>query len=153
MATDKGMRFFDQIDRYQLKPELLMGALEAIAGMEPDDRKTFEGRTITIIRFVHESDIPEDERSDAAMSINFRLMALAKLDLPAFPVWRIIAERKDDPDLLHEDVLQCAAIEPLVRDGEDLNFHRSNFTKRLAGITSRRIASDIHQTASGKKSA
>jgi hypothetical protein len=148
-----GQAFFDRIDRYQLDPELLMGALEAIADMDPADRKSFEGRTITIIRFVHERDIPDDERSDAAMAINFRLMALAKLDLPAFPVWRVVAERTDDPDLLHEDVLRCAADEPLVRDPEDLSFDRGRFTKRLADITARRIARDVHQTASGNQPA
>jgi hypothetical protein len=124
-----------------------MGALEAIADMTPEDRKSFEGRTIAIIRFVHEQDIPDEERTDAAMSINFRLIALAKLDVPAFPIWRIAAKGKDDPDLLHEDVVQCAAEEPLVRDGEDLSFDRACFTSRLARITARRIARDVHQAA------
>lgn len=139
-----GQDFFDQIKRYELDPELLMGTLEAIADMEPEDRKSFEGRTITIIRFVHERDVSDGDRPDAAMAINFRLMALAKLDLPAF-----VADRKDGPDLLHEDVLRCAAQEPLVRDGEDLSFDRRHFTKRLADITARRIANDVHQIACG----
>jgi len=146
MANGQGI--FHQINRYQLDPELLMCALEAIADMDPEDRKSFEGRTITIIRLVHERDIPDEERSDAAMAINFRLMALAKLDVPAFPIWRIAAEGKEDPDLLHEDVVQCAAEEPLVRDGEDLSFERGRFTERLADISARRIASDVHQAAS-----
>ena len=146
MANGQG--FFDQINRYRLDSELLMGALEAIADLDPEDRKSFEGRAIAIIRFVHEQNIADDERTDAAMSINSRLMALAKLDVPAFPVWRIVAEGKDDPDLLHEDVVQCAAEEPLVRDGEDLSFDGARFTNRLAGITARRIARDVHQAAS-----
>ncbi len=146
MANGQG--FFDQINRYRLDPELLMGALDAIADMDPEDRKSFEGRTIAIIRFVHEQDIADNEGTDAVMSINFRLMALAKLDVPAFPVWRIVAEGKDDPDLLHEDVARCAAEEPLVRDGEDLSFDRARFTSRLAGITAGRIARDVHQAAS-----
>lgn len=147
-----GQAFLDQINRDGLDPELLMGALEAIADLDPEDRKSFEGRTIAIIRFVHEHDIPDDERTDAAMSINFRLMALAELDVPAFPVWRIVAEGKDDPDLLHEDVVQCAAEEPLIRGGEDLSFDRARFTSRLASITARRIARDVYQAASGVRS-
>lgn len=147
MANGDG--FFKRINEYQLEPELLMGAMEAIADLAPDDRKSFEGRTITIVRFVHEQDFPDDDRADAAMAINFRLMALAKLNLPGFRQWRIIASTKDDPDLLHEDVVRCAAIEPLVRDGEDLSFDRNSFTRRLAVITTRRIASEVHQTASG----
>lgn len=141
-----GQKLIDRINAIQLDPELLMGAMEAVADMDPEDRKTFDGRTITIVRFVHEQDFSQNEGIDAAMSINFRLMALARLDLLAVPEWRITAGRDGDPDLLHENVMRCAATEPLLRDGEDVIFDRDRFEQRLAAMGKLSMESRLRRT-------
>lgn len=130
----RGLLFVDRVNNYALSPELLMGAMVRIADLDPDDRGSFEGRSIAIVRYVAELNLPEDERADAVLSIGFRLEALARLEVANASQWRLTGS-EEGLDLLHSHVVRCAAEEPLVRSGEEMRFDHDGFHRRLLAIS------------------
>lgn len=119
-----------------IDPTLLEEVLKAVDAMAPEDRG-FEGTSIATVRILHERDVPDDDRVIIAMGISFRLRALAKLTADGGGRgWVLPGE--PGADFVHEELLRCAAEEPLVEVEGEPTFDAGSFHRRLLALAETR---------------
>jgi hypothetical protein len=100
-----------------LEPELMKRLMGCLEEMPAGQRGDLTGRSLGLIRFLDEDakEWEEHKRALVLVSFQFRLRALARLrDHPEFGAWTIRAQRAGDSDILHEVMIETAAVEPLL---------------------------------------
>jgi hypothetical protein len=127
------MSLVSEINEYRLDPELLGDAIVAHAEAHPNTAGTAEGFAEAIAVAVHASGLSIDEAAHAARAIHFRLSALAQLLRDGggrgFSVMVEPGRRR-----ISEELVRCAAEEPLLdRDGP-VSFDPDSFHRRLLSI-------------------
>jgi hypothetical protein len=85
------------------------------------------------VKRVHELDLPDEQRGDLAMAINFRLMALARLmEKGGGRGWT--APGKEGCTFVHEELVQAAAEEPMIEVESQITFDPESFHRRLLAL-------------------
>jgi hypothetical protein len=126
------MNLLKRANETKVDPQLMGEILEAVADLPADDRD-FEGTTIEIVKRVHELDLPDEQRGDLAMAINFRLMALARLmEKGGGRGWT--APGKEGCTFVHEELVQAAAEEPMIEVESQITFDPESFHRRLLAL-------------------
>lgn len=117
-------------------PELLRAVLEEVAKL-PAELRGFEGHTFTIVRILAEREVPVDERATIAVNIGFRLRALGQLtENGGGRGWTL--NGKPGFVLVHEELIRCAAEEPLIEVDDQPAFDPESFHRRLLLISEMR---------------
>ncbi len=122
--------YLDKVNRTKVSAELLGEVLRMHEAMPAKDRSVYEVRTIRLFQFLDAKG--HKDRSSLAVAIDFRLTALARLhDDPVLRAWTVPG-RKKGSDYIHADLLQAAAVEPLIADAKDqVAFDAECFRKRV----------------------
>ena len=119
----------DELNDVVVSAHVLEEAIIRISRLPAGDRG-FEASTITAFHVVNEMDLPEGERQRVGMAVNFRLMALAKLiDTHGAAGWTMPGD--DGAVLIHTEVVERAADQPLVEANGDICFDSEEFTNSL----------------------
>jgi hypothetical protein len=132
--------FLKRISNKPVPANLLKAALSAIGELPEEDRKDITGRAIAVIRVLDEHNIERglEERADLLTGIQFRLEALARLhNEPAFRAWSM-KSGTPDMDYIHEDLVEAAAVEPLIMGEHQARFDANSFFKKVLQISSAR---------------
>lgn len=124
----------DEINETRVHPDLLKEVIERIANLDAGDRG-FEASTITAVHVVSEMNLDEELRGKMIVAVNFRLMALSELiEKRGAKGWT-----KDSPEdgaiLINEEVLACAAVQPLIEVDDRFCFDPEDFSKGLLANT------------------
>jgi hypothetical protein len=126
------MKMLRDANKTKVDPELIGEVLKAVDGLAPEDRD-FEGTTITIIRLVSELGLPERERMDLSLAINFRMMALARLmEKGGGRGWTFPGG--EGCTYLHEELIRAAAEEPMILVNDEVTFDADSFHRRLLAL-------------------
>lgn len=127
------MSFISELNEYQLDPELFGEAMLAYSEAPPDAICTLDGLARATAVTVAAAGLQPDEAALAAMSIHLRMSALARLLREGGG--RGFAQSVE-PGKRHvsEEIVRCAAEEPLLdRDGP-VSFDPDSFHRRLLSI-------------------
>ncbi len=125
--------FLKRANDAPLTPELLAGAMEAIADMPDLDRRDMTARMLRVIRFLDEAEVG-DARQDLGLAINFRLEALARLTAEGGLRGFRYAGVEKGSDWLHADVVRAATEVPLHERDDGAVFDAAEFHDRLLAI-------------------
>ncbi|QIQ86834.1 hypothetical protein [Erythrobacter sp.] len=122
-------KFSDKINAIEVDPEILEEVLGRISELAPEDRG-FVGSSITAVHVVNDLGLPDGERQDMCLALNFRLRALAKLiSENGAAGWTMPGA--DGATFIHQEVIERAASQPLCEEGEDLFFDPEEFSAGL----------------------
>ena len=127
--------FLDRVRNRPIPVDLFKAAVRAISDLPQESRQTMEGRATCIIRLLQEFGVKTRNASDLLTGISFRLEALVRLtDEPEYRAWSV---KTDIPemDYISEDLVEAAAIEPLVYDDACARFDPKSFFKRVLEIS------------------
>jgi hypothetical protein len=116
-----------------LAPELMKGLMTCIDEMAPEQRGDLTGRSLGLIRYLQDNFPSDVEFAHAATLTSFqlRMLALARLqERPEYKAWTIKARKKGDPHLIHEVMVETAALEPLIARSDDHEFDPQSFLRR-----------------------
>ncbi|WP_330085281.1 hypothetical protein [Methylocystis iwaonis] len=129
------MSVLERANRTPVSPNLLGDAMEAIAGMSPENRSIFEARTLRLIQLLANKGLTERRRADLVMALSFRLEALAHLvDGDHVKGWTLPGQA-DGATYLHADILKAAVKEPLIESAEGSpTFDAPAFGRRVLEI-------------------
>lgn len=130
------MSFVSQAFTQAVDADLLCDVLEAVADL-PANERDFEGSTFTIMRLLTERDLPMGKRALVATAISFRLQALARLTTDGGGQgWVLPGE--PGCDFIHEELVRCAAEEPLIEHDGEPAFDSQSFHRRLLSLAEMR---------------
>lgn len=131
------MNIIDRINRTQMPVELLIEANEAHAELSKEDRRDSVARTVAFIKMLDEKDYSDKRRQDLLLGIEFRLTALARLELAEYPEGKAWSLPGDEKGLVyaHEDLFKAAAAEPIIEMDDQPGFDRDSFFRRLLSLT------------------
>lgn len=134
-----GAQFLERANQAPISAELLIEVLDRHASMAPADRADHDARAFAILSLLDRKGLAPDprDRASLAMSIDFRLTALARLEVTntVLKGWTMPAGAPGMSSL-HHDALQAAAEEPLIEDGAgQVAFDPESFQRRLLAIT------------------
>lgn len=126
------MKLLKRVNKTKVDPQLMEEILEAVAEL-PADHRDFEGTTIEIVKRVADLGLPERDRMDLSMAINFRFMAFARLMQDGGGRgWREAG--KDGCTFVHGELVQAAAEEPVIERDEQIVFDADSFHRRLLAL-------------------
>jgi hypothetical protein len=138
----------------RLDPDLMKRLARCVDQMPPEDRSDLTGRTLGLLRFL--DDLPDQQADRKARrrgrrgshtqdlasivtSFDVRMRALAALrDVPEFGAWWIRTAKSGNPDMLHEVMIETAAMEPLIEGGDWPSFDPTSFLRHAL----RRVEAD-----------
>jgi hypothetical protein len=113
-----------------LDPELAKEMLECLGEMPTEQRCDFASATIELIQFLEKKypDAFEDRFRDLT-SFSLRYMALNGLrKRPEYRSWSLkIGKGGDDPDVIHEVIVETAAVHPLTTRNKHPTFNPAKF--------------------------
>ena len=125
-------KFLKHANKVKVDPELMNDILKAVADLPAGDRD-FEGTTIEVVKRVADLDLPERERMDLGLAINFRFMAFARLmQSGGGRGWRVPG--KDGCTFVHEELIRAAAEEPMIQVNDEVVFDEESFHRRLLAL-------------------
>src|SRR5215469_3393391 len=107
--------FLEEANCATVTAELLGEVLEMHAAMPAEDRGVFEARAVRLFKLLDRKGLG-DKRATLAMAIDFRLQALARLQMDsALRGWSM---RGDEPgkEYIHADMLKAAAEERIIEN-------------------------------------
>jgi len=127
--------FLDRVRNRPIPVDLFKATVRAISDLPEESRQTMEGRTTCIIRVLQEFGVKTRNASDLLTGISFRLDALVRLT--GEPEYRACSVKTDTPgmDYISEDLVEAAAIEPLVCDDTGARFDPQSFFKRVLEVS------------------
>jgi hypothetical protein len=126
------MNLLKRANQTKVDPKLIGEILEAVADL-PVGQRDFEGTTIEIVKRVGGLGLPDRERGDLAMAINFRLMALARLmEKGGGRGWTMPGN--EGCTFVHEELVQAAAEEPMIEVDAQITFDPESFHRRLLAL-------------------
>lgn len=126
------MKLLKRVNRTKVAPQLIEDVLEAVADL-PAHLRDFEGTTIEIAKCVAELELPERQRMDLGLAINFRLMAFARLMSDGGGRgWKLPGN--DGCTFVHGELVRAAAEEPVIEVDEQVMFDADSFHRRLLAL-------------------
>jgi hypothetical protein len=112
------MSLTDRLANIPIPVELFQAAVEMLGDLPEEDRKSFEGRTLAVIRLLDEHGVTEFEQRTAFLTgIQFRLEALSWLHTePAYRAWSM---KSGTPgmDYIHSDLVEATGQDCETREG------------------------------------
>lgn len=123
------MSIIQEVNEYELKPELLREAMEAVAETDPADRDTFEAHMLAVNNTIRSHGIRMGEGADAAIAIHFRISALARILKGGGA--RGFQHPTPEPGKISiaEAVVYCAATQPLLDQDGPVSFDEEKFNR------------------------
>lgn len=113
-------------------PELIRLVLEAVAEIPADDREA-DDYLFASVKLLKDRGFADGERPIIATAIGFRLEALARLTRDGGGKgWVLPGEAGSD--FIHDELVRCAAEEPLIEDGGQVAFDSESFHRRLLSL-------------------
>jgi hypothetical protein len=116
-----------------LDPELMKALLTCVDEMPPEQRSDVTGRSLGLIRYLQDNlhgDV-QFARAATLTSFEFRMSALARLqERPEYRAWVVKAQKNGDPNLIHEVMVETAALEPLIERKKRHEFDHQSFLRR-----------------------
>lgn len=133
MTSGLGRRYLDTVNRTPADPDLLGEVMRMHATMNPDDRRESAVRMFHLFELLKARGYQGDAHTNLALSIEWRLSALARL-VSEQGVIGWTAAGDDGAELLHPNVVMAAATEPLTEgvDGQAV-FDPIAFRERCFG--------------------
>lgn len=125
-----------RVNKTIVSPDLLEEVLTMHSALPAEERTSFEGRAFHLFRFLESKGVG-DRRGDLSVAINFRLQALAGLIAQnETSGWSTSPEAAGEPELIHRNLVRCAALEPLIEDeNQQAAFEPESFRRRLWSMT------------------
>jgi len=121
-------KLLKEANAVKVDPELMETILEEVANRRAEDRD-FVGTSILIARLVSELGLPERERLDMGVAVNFRFLALARLmDEGGGRGWTIPVREEG------YTLIPNAAEEPMIEVGEEVRFDPESFQRRVLAL-------------------
>ena len=125
----KSESFLDRANRTRVTADLLGEVLEMHAAMSPEDRPVFEARAVRLFQLLEKKGVKDT--GELAIAIDFRLMALARLQKDdALRGWTMPGTEKG-MDYIHADLVKAAAEEPLIDHKGKAVFDVQSFRNRV----------------------
>lgn len=125
-------KIVERILATMVTPDQLVEALSAVDDLEPEDRSDITARTLSMFARL-DGTVPD--LASTVTVIDWRLRALARIARrPELRRWSI----PPDPAgmaLVAYEVLEAAAVEPLIEQGDDLVFDPDSFFRRLLNVS------------------
>lgn len=118
---------------YHLDPALFRKALEAVTNRQMINCLSLEEKMATCLDIANTTSLPDEKKSNLALVIHFRLEALANY-LAAGGAHGFRHKGLLGSDMLDPGVVTCAAIEPIIEEGDQITFEPLGFEQRLLGI-------------------
>lgn len=129
------MSIVDRANKAKVDPKLIEELLETVA--DHPDKRGFEGTTIEIVKRVSELGLLERQRADLSLAISFRLQALAALmQESGGRGWTLPGE--PGCTFIHEELIRCAAEEPMIEVDGQVTFDADSFHRRLRALAETR---------------
>ena len=126
------MGFLDRVNRTKVSAHLLVEVLQMHAAMAPEDRPLFEARAFHIFELLKSKGVRTNRIASLATAINFRLMALARLERDAALRGWSIPRQEPGASLISGEVVKAAAEEPLIEKAEkQAAFDAESFRRRV----------------------
>ncbi len=128
----RGMKIIKRANKTKVHPKLMEQVLDEVAEMPAEDRG-FEGATFAVVKLVAEMGLPERQRMDLGLAINFRLMALARLtESGGGRGWTLPGE--EGCTFIHGELVRAAAEEPMIEVDGQVAFDPESFHRRLLAL-------------------
>jgi hypothetical protein len=127
------MSVFDRANTAPLDAQLMKEMMTCLEQMPEEQRADMTGRAIGLINFLEERLGTQDsmERASILIAFEFRMEAMVRLrDDPQYKAWAVRADKRGDPDLINEVMLEAAASEPLMEMEERPAFEPRRFFRR-----------------------
>jgi hypothetical protein len=125
----------NRVNQTKLAAELLADAAEMHTGLPADDRRSFEGRAISLFKMLDRKGLGA-QRADLAIAIDFRLSALARLLQDRQVRGWTLPGGEDGADFIHHDLIRAAAEEPVIEDANGQPaFDPESFRNRVLRLT------------------
>ena len=125
------MDFATRANKQRIEPSVMMEVVRSLPTLATAAEDT-DNKMAAIVRAVAKQDLNDEDRSMTAVSISFRLEALVRLiEESGDEGW--ISPEATHGDAVREDVIHCAATEPLIKKDGRAAFDPESFHRRLAG--------------------
>lgn len=125
------MNFAARANKQNIDPMVMLEVVRAMPTLATAAEDT-DSKMATIVRAVAKQDLGGEDRSMTAVSISFRLEALVRLiEESGDQGW--LSPDATDGRAVREDVIHCAATEPLIKKDGRAAFDPESFHRRLAG--------------------
>ena len=125
------MDFASRANKQPIEPSVMMEVVRSLPTLATAAEDN-DGKMAAIVRAVAKQDLNDEDRSMTAVSISFRLEALVRLiEDSGDKGW--ISPEITDGHAVREDVIRCAAMEPLIKKDGRAAFDPESFHRRLAG--------------------
>jgi len=125
-------RLLERANLTKVDPHLMEDVLEAVADLPAEDRG-LESTMFLIVKRVAELGLPQPERKDLSMAINFRFMAFARLmERGAGKGWP--QPGADGCTYVHSELIRAAAEEPMIEVDDDVALDSDSFHRRLLAL-------------------
>jgi hypothetical protein len=124
------MGVIENANRTPLNPDLMKRMLTCLEEMPAEQRGDMTGRGIGLIRFLEENIGSQEtlDRASTLISFEFRMEALARLwRHPEYRAWAMKTEHRGGPDLIHNVLIETAAVEPLIESNKRPAFNPVTF--------------------------
>jgi hypothetical protein len=123
----------EAINVYRLDPSLFRKTLEEIANRHISGNLSLEEKMICCMEVANTSNMGEENKSIVALSIHFRLEALANY-LASGGASGFRHKGLLGSDMLDPGIVTCAALEPLIQVSGQVTFEAASFEQRLLAI-------------------
>lgn len=123
------MDFATRANKQHIEPAVMMEVVRSLPTLATAAEDT-ESKMAAIVKAVANQDLGDVDRSTVAVSISFRLEALVRLiEESGDQGW--ISPDATDGHAVREDVIRCAAREPLIKKDGRAAFDPDSFHQRL----------------------
>lgn len=126
--------YLDRMNRVTVTAELLAEVMQMHAAMPAEDRGDLAARSCGVFALLDDRVAP-DQLGPLTAAIDFRLTALARLIDERGGRGFTLPGGEQGLEMIHPDLVRCAAEEPLIEKGNKLAFDVDSFQRRLLGVT------------------
>lgn len=129
--------YLRRVNRVKVAPELLAEVMQVHAALPAEDRSDMAARACSVFALLDDR-VSRDQLGPLTAAIDFRLIALARLVDEEGARGFTVPGGQQGLEMIHPDLVRCAAEELLIERGSEVAFDAENFRKRLLAITEMR---------------
>lgn len=126
--------YLNRMNRVRVTPELLAEVMQMHATMPAEDRGDLAARSCRVFALLDER-VARDQLGPLTAAIDFRLTALARLIDEQGGRGFTLPGDEQGLQMIHPDLVRCAAEEPLIEQDNHLAFDVKSFQRRLLSVT------------------